>query len=257
MRLESWEDVKLAERNKEFDLSEGAMKSIWILGAGKFGLKAAKTMRRKNSRTEITIIEKKSEICNQIEKLDFKTVCMDGIEYLDQNLKGIDYPDWIIPAIPVHVVYEWVRLKIKGNYILKTIPVPEGVIMSLPNVFKGKRCEIYMSIADFICPDNCPEPKDLCTHTGKPRPFTLYKKLESIKHNHFRSVVVRSRQLSPGIGGYSPGALFHALDAIKASTIPALLSTACRCHGVMHAFKQVFTGTTAARDQDNQHSRKL
>jgi hypothetical protein len=238
MRLRSWEDVQLAKRNKEIDLSEGAMKSIWILGAGKFGLKAAKTMRRKISRTEITIIEKKSEICNQIEKLDFKTVCMDGIEYLDQNLKGIDYPDWIIPAIPVHVAYEWVRLKIKGSYILKTILVPEGVIMSLPNVFKGKRCEIYMSIADFICPDNCHEPEDLCTHTGKPRPFTLYKKLESIKYNHFRSIVVRSRQLSPGVGGYSPEALFHALDVInKASTIPVLLSTACRCHGVMHAFR--------------------
>ena len=211
------------------------MKSIWILGAGKFGLKAAKTMRRKNSRTEITIIEKKSEICNQIEKLDFKTVCIDGIEYLDQNLKSLDYPDWIIPAIPVHVTYEWVRLKIKD--ILKPTPVPKGLIVSLPNVFKGNRYEIYMSIADFICPDNCPEPDDICTHTGKPRPFTLYKKLESIKYDHFRSVVVRSRQLSPGVGGYSPGALFNALDVIKSSTIPVLLSTACRCHGVMHAFR--------------------
>jgi len=224
------------ERNGNFDLSEGTMKSIWILGAGKFGQKAAKTMRRKNSGAEITIIEKKSEICNQIEKLGFKIVCMDGIEYLGQNLKSIDYPDWIIPAIPVHVAYEWVRLKI-NSYILKTTPVPKGVIINLPNVFKGKRCEIYMSIADFICPDNCPEPEDLCTHTGKQRPFTLYKKLESIKHDNFRSVVVRSRQLSPGIGGYSPGDLFHALDVIKASTIPVLLSTACRCHGVMHAFR--------------------
>ena len=83
-----------------------------------------------------------------------------------------------------------------------------------------------MSMADFICPDHCPEPKDICTHTGKPRPFNLYKKLESIKYDHFRSVVVRSRQLSPGVGGYSPGALFHALDVIKSSTTPILLSTA-------------------------------
>jgi len=233
------------------------MKSIWILGAGKFGLKAAKKMRRKNFRTEITIIEKKSETCNQIEKLDFKTVCMDGIDYLDQNLKSLDYPDWLIPAIPVHAAYEWVRLKIKGSYILKTIPVPEEVTMSYPNVFKGKRCEIYMSIADFICPDNCPEHEDICTHTGKPRPFSLYKKLESTKHDNFRSVVVRSRQLASGVGGYSPGALFHALDAIKTSTIPVLFSTACRCHGVMHAFKQVFTGTAAARDQDKQHSKTI
>ncbi len=225
------------ERNEKIDLSEETMKSIWILGAGRFGLKAAKDLSRKNKKAKITVIEKNSKLCRQVEMSDFKTVCMDGIEYLGQNLKSIDYPDWIIPAIPVHVAFEWVRLKMKDSYILKTTPVPEGLIMSLPNVFKGKNCETYMSIADFICPDNCPEPEDLCTHTGKQRPFTLYKKLESIKYDNFRSVVLRSRQLSPGIGGYSPGALFHALDVIKASTIPILLSTACRCHGVMHAFR--------------------
>ncbi len=225
------------ERKEKFDLSEETMENIWILGAGRFGLKAAKVLSRKNKRAEITVIEKNSEICRQVEMPDFKTVCMDGIEYLGQNLKSIDYPDWIIPAIPVHVAYEWIRLKIKDKYFLKTTPVPEELIMKLPNVFKGKKDEIYMSIADFICPDNCPEPEELCTHTGKPRPFTLYKKLESIKYDNFSSVVVRSRQLSPGVGGYSPGALFHALDVIKASATPVLLSTACRCHGVMHAFR--------------------
>jgi len=213
------------------------MKSIWILGAGRFGLKAVKVLSRKYEKAELTVIEKNSGVCHQIEKLGFKTVCMDGIEYLVQNLKGIDYPDWIIPAIPVHVAYEWVRLKIKDSYIIKTIPSPMDPIKNLPNVFEGKRGEIYMSIANFICPDNCPEPKDICTHTGKPRPFNLYKKLESIKYDHFHSVVVRSRQLSPGVGGYSPEALFHALDLIKSSTTPRLLSTACKCHGVMHAFK--------------------
>ncbi|OQY12655.1 MAG: hypothetical protein B6I30_04450 [Desulfobacteraceae bacterium 4572_187] len=228
---------KLADRNGNVDLLEGIMKSIWILGAGKFGLKAAKILSRKNKKVELTVIEKNRELCRKTKINNAKTVCMDGIEYLDQNLKCIDYPDWIIPAIPVHVLYEWVRLKIKDDYILKTIPVPEEVVKVLPNVFKGKRFEIYMSIANFICPDNCPEPEELCTYTGKPRPFNLYKKLETIKYDHFRSVVVRSRQLSPGVGGYSPEALFHALDVIKASAIPVLLSTACRCHGVMHAFK--------------------
>jgi len=237
MRLDSWKSVQLVRHDKKFDSSEGNMKSIWIIGAGKFGQKAAKTMHRKISGAEMTIIEKKHEICNQIEKFGFKTVCMDGIEYLNQNLKNIDYPDWIIPAIPVHVAYEWVRSKIKNIYIVRTTPVPEKVITNLPNVFKGKRCEIYMSIANFFCPDNCPEPEEICTHTGKPRPFNLHKKLESITYDHFRSVVVQSRQLSPGVGGYSPEALFHALDVIKSSTIPVLLSTACRCHGIMHAFR--------------------
>ncbi len=170
------------ERNGNFDLSEGTMKSIWILGAGRFGLKAAKALSRKNKKAELTVIEKNSELCRKIEMYNFKTICMDGIEYLGQNLKSIDYPGWIIPAIPVHVAYEWVRLKIKDSYILKTTHVPKGVIMNLPNVFKGKGCEIYMSVADFICPDNCLEPEDLCTHTGKQRPLTLYEKLKSIKY---------------------------------------------------------------------------
>ncbi|MDY6793004.1 MAG: NAD-binding protein [Thermodesulfobacteriota bacterium] len=212
------------------------MKSIWILGAGRFGLKAATALSRKSKKIKVTVVEKNNEICKKTEKLGFQTVCMDAIQYLDQRLKNPDYPDWIIPAIPVHVVYEWVRLKLKNSCILKTTPVPEKVITDLPNVFKGKKNEIYMSIADFICPDNCPEPENICTHTGKPRPFTLYQKLELIRYDHFRSVVVRSRQLSPGVGGYSPGALFRALDVIRTSTAPLLLSTACRCHGVMHAF---------------------
>jgi hypothetical protein len=74
-------------------------------------LKAAKVLSRKNKKAKLTVIEKNSKICRKIEKLGLKTVCMDGIKYLDQNLKNLDYPDWIIPAIPVHVAYEWVRLK--------------------------------------------------------------------------------------------------------------------------------------------------
>jgi len=213
------------------------MKTIWVLGAGRFGLKAANNFSRKNENIKLTIVDKNNDVCRQVEKCGMKTVCMDGVEYLVQHLKNINYPDWIIPAIPVHVAYEWIRAKIGTSYILKTIPFSQELKMNLPNVIEGKRGEIYLSIANFVCPDNCPEPKDICTHTGKPRPFNLYKKLESSKYDHIRSVVVRSRQLFPGVGGYSPEALFHALDLIKSSTTSILLSTACKCHGVMHAFK--------------------
>jgi len=213
------------------------MKNIWILGAGKFGQKAAKTICRKNPDAKLTVIEKNSATCSKIEGLGFKTVCMNGIEYLNRYLKGPDNPDLIIPAIPVHVAYEWVKIKLAEKNRLELIPVPDQLKMTLPNVFKGEEGGIYMSIADFICPDNCPEPEDICTYTGKSRPYTLYKRLESIQLDDFHSIVVRSRQLSPGIGGYSPRALFNALDAIKASNSPVLLSTACRCHGVMHAFR--------------------
>ena len=212
------------------------MKSIWIIGAGHFGLRAVELLSGKDSKMDITVIEKDKKICEQIEDMPFKVVCMDGVTYLDKNLKIQEYPDWIIPAIPVHLSYKWIRIKLPKERRLVTIEVPHKLIMTLPNPFKGKDGEIYISNADFICPENCPEPDEICTYTGKPRPKSLYKALESIQYNDFLSVVIQSRQLLPGLGGYTPKALFEALTEITASRTPVLLSTACRCHGVMNAF---------------------
>ena len=212
------------------------MKNIWIIGGGRFGLKAAKRLRRTDSETDITVVEKNKQICNQIEKLSFGTACMDGVAYLAEHLRRPDYPDWIIPVIPAHVAYEWIRIKLSAKYHLEAIDVPDTLTMTLPNPLKGNKGEIYISNADFICPDNCPEPEELCTYTGKPRPKILHMFLQSLQHNDFRSVVVRSQQLSPGIGGYTPADLFRALTEITSSNTPVLLSTACKCHGVMHAF---------------------
>ncbi|MGD8613081.1 MAG: potassium transporter, partial [Desulfobacterales bacterium] len=96
-----------------------------------------------------------------------------------------------------------------------------------------------LSIADFKCPANCSEPDDICTHTGKPRPMILHEFLKSIQPKGFTSIVIRSHQLAPGVGGYTPAALFDALDQIKKMQSPVLLSTACSCHGVMNAFKSI------------------
>jgi hypothetical protein len=44
----------------------------------------------------------------------------------------------------------------------------------------GKAGQVFISHADFICPDNCPEPKDKCTVTGKPRPKDLFRLLRDL-----------------------------------------------------------------------------
>ncbi len=213
------------------------MKDILIIGAGKFGLKAADALRRKNPFAEITIVEKNSKTCCRINNLSFNIVCMDGIDYLVNHLKEYDDTKWIVPSIPVHVAFEWIKIKLSGNYRLEEMDVPGKLAITLPNVFKGENGQIYISNADFICPDNCPEPEEICTYTGRPRPCILYKRLASIQYNGFRSVVIRSSQLSPGVGGYTTDRLFNALSDITASkNMPILLSTACKCHGVMHAF---------------------
>lgn len=213
------------------------MEKIWIIGGGRFGLQAAQKLRKKKPGADITVVEQDKNICNQFKNRPFTSVCTDGITYLFENLKASDGPDWIVPAIPMHVAYEWIRKQLTGRYILEPLAVPDKLAQTLPNTVQGTGGELYISNADFICPPDCPEPYETCTHTGKPRPRILHQTLKAIQHANFYSVVIMSRQLDRGIGGYSPGALFKALNEVTASEAFILLSTACRCHGVMHAFK--------------------
>ena len=112
-------------------------------------------------------------------------------------------------------------------------PDPD-LLTALPNAMTGEGGAIYASIADFLCPDNCPEPADRCTHTGKARPVELFQVIHEIAGERCASVVLQSRQLAPGVGGYRPLALLNAFAQVRAANRPILLATACRCHGVMH-----------------------
>ena len=213
------------------------MNNFWIIGGGKSGLKAANAFRKAYRLNRITVVEKEKTVCRQIAGLGFETVCTDGIQYLERHLIDAHYPDWIVPAIPVHVAYEWIRAKLSACSEPPRIPVPSGLTGELPNPIKGSAGQLYISIADFKCPDNCPEPADICTYTGKPRPMILHEFLKLIRHQDFKSIVLRSHQLAPGVGGYKPEELFNALKEIETTQAPVLFSTACSCHGVMHAFK--------------------
>jgi TrkA-N domain len=211
--------------------------NFWIIGGGKFGLKAAQELGKAKASVQITIVEKARKVCRQISMPGYRTVCMDGIQYLDRHLISAHDPGWIVPAIPLHVAYEWIRAKLTVRNAVLRIPVPAELAGELPHPIRGATGRLYMSIADFKCPDHCPEPSKICVHTGKPRSMILYEFLKSIQHNHFKSIVIRSHQLAPGVGGYKPAELFKALKEIESTQAPVLLSTACKCHGVMDAFK--------------------
>jgi hypothetical protein len=214
-----------------------AMQHFWIIGGGKFGLKAAKELCKANPSDQITLVEHEKTVCRQIRKLGYQTVCMDGLQYLDRHLISAHYPDWIVPAIPLHVAYEWIRAKMSARYVIEGITVPNDLVTALPNPINAEIGQLYISIADFKCPESCPEPDEICTYTGKPRSMILHEFLKSIQLKDFKSVVIRSHQLAPGVGGYKPEALFEALKEIKATRAPLMISTACSCHGVVNAFK--------------------
>lgn len=214
-----------------------APREIWILGAGRLGRKAAGSLRQKYPQADIVLIDSSGKACAKMEDRSFTVICREGVGYLFQNLKEGREPDWIVPMIPVHVAYEWMQLKLEKTHRMNPLAVPPEVADTLPNPIRGDHGQVYMSNATFICPWNCPEPDDICTHTGKPRPQILHQFLENIKHPEFRTVVLQSLQLAPGIGGYQPETLFQTLKTIVSGKGPVLLSTACRCHGVMHAFR--------------------
>jgi hypothetical protein len=215
------------------------MDSCWILGAGRFGRRALSVLSRKYPEAAITVVDRDDDAVGEVPAGGrVSVVRADAMAYLVEHLKSGQFaPEWIVPAVPVHVAYEWVirRLAAEGLRI-EPLAVPETVVQRLPNVFRGEAGAIYASNADFLCPDNCPEPEAICTHTGKPRPCNLYEKLAEVAQPPFRAIVVRSLQLAPGVGGYRPQTLFDTLAAVRKTTGPVLLSTACRCHGVLHAF---------------------
>lgn len=228
---------------------------IWILGAGRFGRRALDTLLKRFPSASVTVVDRNPEAlkaCFNTEATEsterngggrpepfhgsprIKRLPGEGIGFLKKHLKE-DAPDWIVPAIPVHVAFEWLKSEFESSCRLRGIPVPGPVFDTLPNPVRGRNRAVYMSNADFICPENCPEPETICTCTGKPRPRILHAVLAAVKHRNFRSIVVLSRQLAPGVGGYPPQALFEAHARVQASEAPILLSTACKCHGVMHA----------------------
>ncbi len=211
---------------------------FWVVGAGKFGKKAAERLLKRWPQALVTVVDKSAETLNGLKDFPVERTCQEGVEFLVQGLQSKTAPDWIVPAIPVHLAFEWVCAKIsKGQGNLEIAPVPYDVEAMLPNPIKGPEGQVFASYADFICPDNCKEPYDMCTFSGKPRKGLLYKRLEEISFDDFISVVVKSHQLAPGVGGYRPCELEESLERVLGSSGKILYSTACLCHGVVHAFQ--------------------
>ena len=146
------------------------MRPIWILGAGRFGLKAARWLGDVRPPFEYRIIDADQQACRRARKSGFPAICQDGIEFLCQHLHRPDDAEWIIPAIPLHVAYQWVRRRLPPGCAIEKCDLPDGLIERLPHPIEAKNATVYTSIASFICPEDCPEPPDMCWMTREPRP---------------------------------------------------------------------------------------
>ena len=208
--------------------------SYIIVGCGHFGSRAAEQLLKKEPHSKIIAVDKNPRAIEKLSHFSIETIIDDGLSCLNQFLSEGRTVHYIIPSVPFHLAFEFILLCLKPFGARRT-KVPS--LSGLPNPVTGKTGDLYTSLADFLCSEDCPEPSRYCTVTRKKREKPLYEILEDLR-GPFESRVIISRPLAIGVGGFEPKALLTLLEDIKKkknSYQLVLISTASRCHGVTSA----------------------
>ncbi len=210
------------------------MANYLIIGCGHFGSRAVLRLLKRDRHVKITVIDRDKAHLEKVFHLPVQTIVSDGRSYLTQFLSQPRDVEYIIPAVPYHLVFEYTLCTLRSVGAKRTEVPP---LESLPNPLRGKKGDLYTSFADFLCPEDCLEPPRYCTVTRKKRHASLFEILAKVK-GAFHSKVIRSRQLGMGVGGFRVTDLLDLIEEIKKERDlagPYLISTACRCHGVTSA----------------------
>jgi len=208
--------------------------SYLIIGCGHFGSRAAKQLLKNKSHPKIIAVDKNPEAVETLVHLPIETIAADGLSYLNQFLSEGRTVNYLIPCVPFHLAFEFILLRLKP-FGARRAKVPS--LSGLPNPEIGKTGDLYTSFADFLCPEDCPEPSRYCTVTRKKREKPLYAIFRDLK-GAFKSRVISSQPLAKGVGGFQPKELLGLLEDVnkqKNSRTLILISTASRCHGVTSA----------------------
>jgi hypothetical protein len=217
-------------------LSEDA---ILIIGAGYFGKRAARILSGLRLRpAPILIVDKDRDSLVGIKDPAVEKILCDGIGFLVKNFHFLHPSNTVIPAVPVHLAFEWLKKYLDNDYRVSRIEVPEEIKQFLPHTWEGKEGSLLISQADFSCRDDCPEPADYCTVTGETRGKPLYELLKQLDLPNHRIHIITSRQLAPGLGGYRADDLRKLFGRVRREGMGKwLVGTACRCHGTVTAME--------------------
>jgi hypothetical protein len=210
---------------------------VFIIGAGHFGNRAVSLLSsRLNS--PLWVVEKDEDALRLLAGPPVERILREGVSFLVDSFHLLHPRNTIVPAVPIHLAYEWLRLSLKRSFPVSRIEMPESIKALLPRTWEGSEGSLLVSYADFRCPDDCPEPADRCTVTGKRRGKPLHALLGDIAPPGYRVHVLRSRQLAPGVGGYTVGDLHDLLGRVESGGVGKwLVATACKCHGVISAME--------------------
>ncbi len=213
------------------------MGRVHIVGCGQFGRRALEFYSHKSA--ELMLIDAEADNLTSAAAVmagsgaRFMTDCRDAVVYLCELLSDRESceNDWIVPTVPLHLAFA-VLSRVTGRRRLAWTDKPD-----LPNLFPGEWNEMCSSLADFLCPADCPQPRKYCYHTGKERHLSLFRLLADLQYRidgvSLPSIILPSTQLGPGLGGFPLRRLQRIIEFVRKKCPGALLfSTACRCHGV-------------------------
>jgi hypothetical protein len=213
--------------------------AILIVGAGRFGGRAARVLRS-HLKSPIWVLDKDLDALERIDAPAVSKVPGDGIRFLAENLSHLKPSNTIVPSIPHHLAFEWLRACI-GKDRVTPIPVPQEISPLLPHTRISPEGSLLVSYAEFLCPEDCAEPETHCTVTGQLRGIPLYERLGRLEVHDYRTHIIRSRQLAPGVGGYPLADLITLLGRLRSQPgAKWLVGTACRCHGIVTALSVEF-----------------
>ena len=205
------------------------MPTYVVAGYGKFGRIAVERVRHEFPDAAIWIVEQDHTTMTRQLPPGIVAVVADAVQFFarapDLGVEAI-----VIPTVPFHLAarFLFARIPEAGQ-----VPIPVQLSTLTPNACIPDASNLCCSRADFLCPDDCPE-GDLCTVTGELRD-PLYLELEGLRVPCFNTVVLRSFQVLPGVGGY----LYRDLCDVPNRVRPGLnlIATSCRCHGIITALR--------------------
>lgn len=212
--------------------------AVFILGAGHFGRRAALLLLREHRASELYAVDTEEEALSFLRDRGMQGIRADAVGFAVENVRFMRPGHLLIPAVPLHLAFEWLKGHLGPRYTFRVLGIPRGALGRVPQVWNGQNGDVLVSYADFLCPDDCPEP-DCCTVTGERREHPMYAVLAALDLGEdFGICIVRSRQIAPGLGGYRARDLMEMAAAVASGEKPRwVLGTACRCHGVLSAFE--------------------
>jgi hypothetical protein len=228
------------------------MASYLILGAGKFGRLALQRLASQDAEAAFWVVDRDAGALAAARKAARRPVRtghpvhlieQDAVAYLHDQLEEGGW-NWLIPMVPLHVAFWYAASSPGMREAWEPEAVPESLGQGLSLAGHGRQGELLLSRAEHRCPDDC-VPGPVCPVSGKTWEIPLDEQLAGLNFEGYDLMVVSSRQLAPGVGGYSPGELQGLLPRLAEIPGKALIATACRCHGVIHGLARRTLGRVA------------